>query len=228
VKNININYSFKNNKLLNTALTHISYAKEKSVESNQRLEFLGDSILSYIVAAKLYELYPNFTEGNLTEARAFLVCEKTLAVLADEMNIGPFIKFSKTEIITDGKHKNSILADTFEAVLGAIFLDSDMSTAEKWVLDAYKDRIEKLDMTEIISYKSALQNYIQAKYQDKKQIAYSMVDRKGPDHKPVFTVAVSIDGKVQGKGSGSSLKLAEKQAAKSAYMKLTGGKLSNI
>ncbi len=205
---------------MNTALTHISLAKEKGVESNQRLEFLGDSILSYIIANKLYEIYPEFSEGTLTEARAFLVCEKTLAALADEMNLGPFIKFSKTEIATDGKRKNSILADTFEALLGAIFLDSDIAVAEKWVLDTYRDRIEKLDLSEIISYKSALQNYIQAKYQDKKAITYKMINKKGPDHKPVFTVEVRIDGTAAGKGSGTSLKLAEKEAARSAYTKL--------
>ena len=205
---------------MNTALTHISLAKEKGVESNQRLEFLGDSILSYIIATKLYNIYPEFSEGTLTEARAFLVCEKTLAALADEMNLGPFIRFSKTEIATDGKRKNSILADTFEALLGAIFLDSDITVAEKWVLDAYKDRIEAIDLSEIISYKSALQNYIQAKYQDKKTITYKMIDKKGPDHKPVFTVEVRIDGATAGKGSGTSLKLAEKEAARSAYMKI--------
>lgn len=205
---------------MNTALTHISLAKEKNVESNQRLEFLGDSILSYIVASKLYVTYPNFPEGTLTEARAYLVCEKTLASLANEMNIGPYIKFSKTEIATDGKHKNSILADTFEAILGAIFLDSDIETAQRWVLNAYKDKITNIKQSEIISYKSALQNYIQSKYQDKKTITYKMIDRKGPDHKPVFTVEVSIDDVPSGTGRGTSLKLAEKEAARVAYTRM--------
>ena len=186
---------------------------------------MGDSILSYVVASRLYALYPEFSEGTLTEARAYLVCEKTLAELANEMNIGRCINFSKTEIITDGKHKNSILADTFEAIIGAIYLDSDIETAQKWVLSAYDERIEKLDLSEIISYKSALQNYIQAKYHDKKKISYKMTDRRGPDHKPIFTVEVSIGDVSFGKGSGTSLKLAEKEAAKAAYQKLCGGEL---
>lgn len=217
---ININYQFKNKELLKTALTHISLAKEVNIESNQRLEFLGDSILSYIIASKLYQDYPKCSEGNLTEIRAFLVCEKNLASLADKMDLGSGICFSKTEIKTDGKHKNSILADTFEAVLGAIYLDSDIKTAENWVLDVFGDSIYNIDMTEVISYKSALQNYIQAKYQDKVAITYRLAERKGPDHNPTFKVEVLAGKRILGKGTGRSRKLAEKQAAKEAYLLL--------
>ena len=218
---IKINYRFKNEKLLKTALTHISLAKEAGIESNQRLEFLGDSILSYVIASKLYETYPKCSEGNLTEMRAFLVCEKTLAQLADKMNLGSGIMFSKTEIMTDGKHKNSILADTFEAVLGAIYLDSDIETAGKWILEVFGSRIYNIDMTEVISYKSALQNYIQAKYHDRINITYRLVEKKGPDHKPTFRVEALAGDRVLGWGTGTSLKLAEKQAAKEAYFMLT-------
>ena len=217
---IKINYQFKNEELLKTALTHISLAKEEHKESNQRLEFLGDSILSYVIASKLYEAYPQCSEGSLTEIRAFLVCEKNLAKLAEKLGLGSGIKFSKTEIKTDGKHKNSILADTFEAVLGAIYLDSNIETAEKWVLEVFKDSIYNIDMTEVISYKSALQNYIQAKYQDKVSITYRLVEKKGPDHKPTFKVEALAGNRVLGKGTGSNIKLAEKQAAKEAYFLL--------
>lgn len=151
-----------------------------------------------------------------------MVCEKTLAQLADEMNIGPDIKFSKTEIRTDGKHKDSILADTFEALIGAIYLDSDIECVEKWILGKFEMRIENLKLSEIISYKSALQNYIQSKYHDKKTITYKMVDKKGPDHKPTFRVEVMIDDEVVGKGSGTSLKSAEKEAARCAYESIAG------
>lgn len=217
---MNIGYEFKNKNYLKTALTHISLAKETGIESNQRLEFLGDSILSYVIASKLYEIYPDHSEGVLTEMRAFLVCEKSLAELAENMKLGQEIKFSKTEIRTDGKHKNSILADTFEAVLGAIYLDSDIETAEKWVLDAFGERLFNIEYTEVISYKSALQNFIQARYKDRKTIFYKTVSRKGPDHSPVFTVEAIFDGKTVGRGQGQSIKNAEKAAAKEAYIKL--------
>lgn len=129
--------------------------------------------------------------------------------------------FSKTEIMTDGKHKNSILADTFEAVLGAIYLDSDIETAGKWILEVFGSRIYNIDMTEVISYKSALQNYIQAKYHDRINITYRLVEKKGPDHKPTFRVEALAGDRVLGWGTGTSLKLAEKQAAKEAYFMLT-------
>ncbi len=217
-----LGYEFKNKDLLKTALTHISYSKETGAESNQRLEFLGDSVLSFSIASKLYELYPDADEGVLTEMRAFLVCEKSLAELGEKLELGSELIFSKTEIKTDGKHKNSILADTFEAVLGAIYLDSDITAAKKWVLDVFGDRIETIDYSEIVSYKSELQNYIQAEFKDKKSIIYKLIKREGPDHAPMFTVEVSIDGKPFGRGKGTSMKNAEKMAAKEAYFKLTG------
>lgn len=216
-----IGYEFKNKKLLNRALTHISFAKETGEESNQRLEFLGDSILSYVIAHKLYELYPKCQEGVLTEMRAYLVCEKSLAELSEKMELGKYIKFSKTEIKTRGKRKNSILADTFEALLGAIYLDSNIEKAEEWVLKTFDGRLENIEYKDIVSYKSALQNLIQAKYKDKMNIAYKLISKKGPDHAPTFTVEVAIGGKIFGTGSGSSLKSAEKTAAKEAYYKLT-------
>lgn len=218
---MNIGYEFKNKKLLKTALTHISLAKETGEESNQRLEFLGDSVLSFVIASKLFELYPDCDEGVLTEMRAFLVCEKSLADLAEKMNLGREISFSKTEIRTDGKHKNSILADTFEAVLGAIYLDSSIDVAQKWVLDAFGDRLLNIEYEDVMSYKSALQNLIQSRYKDKKTIVYKTLSRQGPDHAPTFTVEVSIGDKPMGKGEGSSLKNAEKAAAKKAYFKIT-------
>ena len=218
---MNLNYDFKNKQLLETALTHISLAKETGEESNQRLEFLGDSVLSFAIASKLYELYPNCDEGVLTEMRAFLVCEKSLAELGEALGLGKEIKFSKTEIRTDGKHKNSILADTFEAVLGAIYLDSNIDVAKKWVLDVFGERLFDIDYKQVISYKSALQNLIQAKYKDKKTLNYKMISKKGPDHAPTFMVEVSLDDKKLGRGEGSSRKNAETEAAKEAYFKLT-------
>lgn len=219
---MNINYEFKNKNLLKMALTHISYAKEREIESNQRLEFLGDSVLSFVIAAKLYELHPDVDEGVLTEMRAFLVCEKTLAELSRKMNIGQEIIFSKTELKTDGKHKDSILADTFEAVLGAIYLDSDIETSRKWVLDVFGDLIYDIEYEDVINYKSALQNFIQGKYKDTKSIRYKLVSKKGPDHRPSFVVEVYIDNTSFGKGEGLSMKDAEKAAAREAYFKLTG------
>ena len=135
---MNIGYSFKNKKLLDIAMTHISYANEKGVESNQRLEFLGDSVLSLIVSEYIYCEFSNHDEGRLTEIRAGSVCEKSLADVAKKLGLGDGVKFGKSESACNGKDKPSILCDTYEAVLGAIYLDGGMDAAKKWVMENLK------------------------------------------------------------------------------------------
>lgn len=217
---MNINYKFKNKALLETALTHISFANDAGIESNQRLEFLGDSILSYIIADKIYEVYHKCDEGKLTKIRAALVCEKSLAELARIMELGGGIRFGKSEKMSDGIHKESILADTFEAVLGAIYLDSDIITARNWVLERFGERITNVKTEGEQSYKSELQIYFQKRDKNTEVVSYNLLEKKGPDHNPSFLVEAVYKNKVIAKGSGKSRKTAEKNAAKAALDKL--------
>lgn len=211
-----IEYEFKDEKLLETALTHISLANDRNIESNQRLEFLGDSILSYIIAEKIYEIYPKCDEGELTRIRASLVCEKTLAELSREMKVGKLIKFGRSEMSSDGVHKASILADTFEALLGAIYLDSDMETAKKWVFKRFGSRIENIKVMRGHNYKSELQIYFQKRDKNTDVVRYRLKSRTGPDHAPRFEAEAVYGGKIIGTGKGKNLKAAEQDAARCA------------
>jgi len=217
---MDLGYTFQNKELLALALTHTSLANEKRLESNQRLEFLGDSILSFVIATELYTRFPELAEGRLTEMRAATVCEKALAAAARKLNLGSKIRFGKSETVCGGKEKDSILADAFEAVLGAIYLDSNMEVARRWVLtylEATMLESAKLDFT---NYKSELQKYYQKRDKGREVVTYRLIGKTGPDHQPVFQVEAVYQGKVIGKGSGSSRKAAEQQAAKQAYQAL--------
>ncbi len=217
---MNINYKFKNPKLLELALTHISFANDRHIESNQRLEFLGDSVLSYVIASKIYNMYPKHQEGELTKIRASLVCEKSLAELSRRMELGDSIKFGRSEAVSCGAEKDSILADAFEAVLGAIFLDSGIETAEKWVLEVFGDKVQNVGAAEDINYKSELQIYFQKRDKGNDVVTYNLIDKTGPDHDPVFSVEALYRGKVIGSGNGRARKIAEQNAAKQALDKI--------
>lgn len=217
-----LRYDFKDKKLLDCAFTHISYANENNVESNQRLEFLGDSVLSFIVASKLYELYPKCDEGRLTEMRSSLVCEKSLAKKAEELSLSERIVFSKSETKSNGKKKASILCDTFEALLGAIYLDGGIEEAKKWVFSVFDGDFENITVDDLTNYKSELQSYYQKKEKRRDLISYKLKEKKGPDHNPFFRVCVYVDGILRGEGSGKNLKEAEQKAAKVALLKAKG------
>ncbi len=212
-----IGYKFQTQSLLKMALTHISLANDCGIESNQRLEFLGDSILSFVVANYLYERFPELQEGRLTEMRAAAVCEKSLAEAARKMDLGSGISFGKSEAACNGKNKDSILADAFEAVLGAIYLDGGMDAARSWVIENLKETIEASYHLDFTNYKSELQNYFQKRDKGTQVVTYRLTDRKGPDHQPTFYVEALYHGKVIGKGVGASRKAAEQQAAKQAF-----------
>ncbi len=217
---MNINYKFKNSKLLDLALTHISYANDTHTESNQRLEFLGDSVLSYIIASRIYDLYPKNNEGELTKIRAALVCEKSLAELSRKMELGEAIKFGRSEARSFGAKKDSILADAFEAVLGAIFLDSGIETAEKWTLDIFGDKIKNVAVIGETNYKSELQIYFQKRDKGCEVVTYDLKEKIGPDHDPEFVVEAVYQNKIIGKGKGKNRKIAEQNAAKQALEKI--------
>ena len=214
---MNIGYTFKNKKFLELAFTHISFANDTKTESNQRLEFLGDSVLSHIIAVELYGVFKELDEGELTKIRAALVCEKSLAALARELDLGKEIRFGRAEAKKNGKDKDSILADTFEALLGAIYLDSDFETAKKWVLNIFGGRIKDVTVISEINYKSELQIYFQKRDKGSEVVTYSLKEKVGPDHDPMFYVEALYQGRVIGEGSGKSRKLAEQNAARVAY-----------
>lgn len=217
---MNIGYEFKNKRLLDLALTHISLANDMKKDSNQRLEFLGDSVLSFVIASEIYRLHPECDEGDLTKIRAVLVCEKSLAELSGELELGTGIKFGRSEAKSDGVHKASILADTFEAVLGAIYLDSDVETAKKWVLRVFGDRIKNVEISAEINYKSELQIFFQKRDKNTEVVRYRLVNKSGPDHNPSFLVEAVYQEKIIGVGKGKSRKVAEQNAAKDAFERM--------
>lgn len=214
-------YKFKNKKLFELALTHISLANDKHIESNQRLEFLGDSVLSFIVANSIYDEYKNVDEGVLTEIRANAVCEKTLAVAARNLELGDDIMFGKSERMSGGKEKDSVLADAYEAVLAAIFLDSGIESARKYVMETIGDMIGDTSNTELENFKSEIQSFYQKRDRNREVVKYRLVSKDGPDHDPVFKVeATYLDEKI-GIGVGKNRKAAEQEAAKIALDKVT-------
>ncbi len=215
-----LGYAFQNPKLLETAMTHISLANERGIESNQRLEFLGDSVLSVIVAEYIYREFKNMDEGRLTEIRAAAVCEKSLAAAARKLDLGSSIHFGKSEAACGGKDKDSILCDTFEAVLGAMYLDGGLEPCQKWVLENLQDTIHASAQQDFTNYKSEIQNYFQKRDKGREVVTYHLLKRSGPDHEPKFEVEARYQGKVIGHGVGGSRKEAEQQAAKQAFSKL--------
>ncbi len=217
---MNSDYTFQNQSLLEKALTHPSFANERGIESNQRLEFLGDSVLSLVVAEYIYATYQNFDEGKLTQLRAAMVCEKALAASARRMNLGPEIRLGKSEEVCHGREKASILSDTFEAVLGAIYLDGGLEQARAWVLKQLKGILEETTNQDFRNYKSELQIYYQKRDKGEDVVTYRLCDKKGPDHAATFWAEAVYRGEVIGRGMGKNRKTAEQQAAKVALEKL--------
>ncbi|MBQ9737086.1 MAG: ribonuclease III [Clostridia bacterium] len=213
---MNIRYNFKDESLFKLAMTHVSLANDTKTESNQRLEFLGDSVLSYIIATEIYKMYGKCDEGELTKIRALLVCEKSLAELARELDLGDGIKLGRSEAKTLGAQKDSILADTFEALLGAIYLDRGIECAKEWTLKIFGDRIKGIEISKEENYKSDLQIYFQKRDKGNQVVTYRLKEKTGPDHDPNFLVEAVYLGKIIGEGKGKSRKAAEQQAAKVA------------
>lgn len=216
-----LNYKFNNIELLKNALIHSSYANEVrgNTHSNERLEFLGDSVLSIIVADHIYHKYPNMPEGELTRLRASLVCEKSLCTLSRELCIGEYLKLGKGEDKNGGRERDSILADAFESVLAAIYLDGGMSAAKKHIFNTVLRDLDHHSDDSFKDYKTTLQEIIQRNPEE--SVSYTLVDETGPDHDKQFTVAVYLNSNVIGTGIGKSKKQAEQMAAKQA-LKLMG------
>ena len=215
-----IGYRFQNITLLQNALTHSSYANERwhnSLMSNERLEFLGDSVLGMVVAEYLYRTFPNRPEGELTRMRADMVCETTLAAVAGRIELGKHLMLGNGEEQGGGRCRESILADAVESVIAACFLDGGMGAARKFIEQfiLVEVPVKKLHNAD---YKTALQELVQQK---KNQVlSYRLTGESGPDHDKRFDVEVSLNGKVVGVGSGSSKKRAEQMAARFALENL--------
>ncbi len=210
------NYKFKNRDLYRLATTHISFANDKHIESNQRLEFLGDSVLSFVVADHIYKKYRGVAEGELTEIRANAVCEKTLAIAASKLELGEDLRFGRSEQMSGGKRKDSVLADTYEAVLAAIYLDGGIEPAREFVMSTIGDMIGDTSYVELENYKSEIQSYYQKRDRNREVVTYRLISKSGPDHNPYFEVEAVYRGKVIGKGGGKTRKSAEQEAAKYA------------
>lgn len=210
----NINYTFKDKSLLKTALTHTSYAHMHNVESNEKLEYLGDSILEFISSKYLYKNYKNLNEGEMTKVRATVVCEESLYNVATKINLGKFLITSKGEGFGNVKNK-AILADGIESIIAAIYLDSNLENAEKFIISNLEAAIENASKNVgIKDYKTVLQEKLQVHGNVK--IEYVIISEDGPDHNKQFVSEVICDGKVLEKGSGKSKKAAEMEAARRA------------
>ena len=211
----NINYTFKDKTLLRKALTHTSYAYEHHVESNEKLEFLGDSILEFLSSKYIYTHYSHLKEGEMTKVRAEVVCEDSLYLVAQRHHFSDFLYLGKSETLSHGRTKPAILADSVEAVIAAIYFDSGLEEAEKFIITNLRDAIEESSKNVgMKDHKTVLQEKLQEN--GNVHIVYEVTDTKGPDHDKTFMVQVSCDGKILATGEGKTKKQAEMQAAQKA------------
>lgn len=210
-----LNYHFQNRTLLLTALSHSSYANENKGEglmSNERLEFLGDSVLGQVVASHLYLSFPQMPEGQMTRLRAELVCEQSLHSVALTLSLGDHIRLGKGEEHTGGRQRESILADAVEAIIAAMYLDGGLPVAKGFIDRYILSQLNEKDTNQVSDYKTALQEYIQRK--PGQLLTYKLISESGPDHKKTFTVDVLLNELPIGTGSGHTKKEAEQFAAK--------------
>lgn len=210
-----IGYKFKNKKLLEKAFTHTSYAYEHKIESNEKLEFLGDAILEVTISKFLYRHYQKLTEGEMTKVRAAVVCEKSLYKVAKRHNFSDFLFLGRSEIINNGKERPAILADSVEALIAAMYLDSNIETVEKFILSNLKLAVETASKhVGERDYKTVLQEKLQV--HGDVHISYRTIDEIGPDHNKTFVVELSVNGEKKSQGVGSNKKEAEMSAAREA------------
>ncbi len=211
-----INYKFKNRDLLFEALSHSSFANESKhrYRSNERLEFLGDSVLSIVVSDYLFEHFTDIPEGELTKTRATLVCEKALHHFGSQINLGQYIMLGKGEELAGGRERPSIIADAFEAVIAAIYLDGGMEAAKRHILRFMPEDVQAAVAAAYDDYKTILQEIIQKNPEE--HVEYRLAAESGPDHNKLFTIHVMLNSNVIGEGTAHSKKSAEQLAAREA------------
>ena len=214
--------SFRRESLLEQAFVHSSYLNENpgfAGSSNERLEFLGDAILNFIVAEKLYEEFPELSEGNLTEIRASLVCRDTLAEIAFSLKLGDWLLLGQGEEANGGRARPSNLANAMEALIGALYLEQGLARARRFIFRQLKPRLDKIKAGKRTpNYKALVQELVQG--QKRPTPVYRLVETAGSDHSKQFTVEILVEGEVVGNGTGKSKKAAENQAARAAWEKL--------
>ena len=210
-----IGYEFTNKELLKTALTHTSYAYENNVESNEKLEFLGDSILEFLSSKYLFHNYKKLKEGEMTKVRATVVCEESLYKIALKHNFSDFLYLGKSESLNKANLSKAILADSVEAIIAAMYLDSGLDTVEEFIIKNLDEPIEIASKNVgIKDYKTVLQEKLQE--HGNVDIKYYIIKESGPDHNKVFESKVECNGKVLGNGIGKTKKASEMEAAKNA------------
>lgn len=218
---VNIGHAFANEKLLYQAFTHSSYVNEhrkKPYEDNERLEFLGDAVLELTISQYLYKKYPMMSEGELTKLRAAIVCEPSLVGFANSLSFGSLVLLGKGEEMTGGRSRPALLADVFEAFIGALYLDQGLEAVVQFLDKFVIPKVDEGAFSHVMDFKSQLQEFVQ---RDTKGILeYKILQEKGPAHNREFVSTVSLDGKVYGTGSGKSKKEAEQHAAQEALSKL--------
>ncbi|OJV64719.1 MAG: ribonuclease III [Clostridiales bacterium 38-18] len=217
-----IGYNFKESHYLTRALTHSSYSnenKKEKLKNNERLEFLGDSVLGLIISEFIFSHYLQLEEGQLTKVRAKIVCEASLGEAARQIKLGEYMLFGRGEEMTGGRERASILSDAFEALIAAIFLDGGMECARTFVLKQLKPTIDDAVQGKLfVDYKTRLQEVIQV--QKGNRIKYDIVREEGPDHAKIFFTEVKLNDSVIGIGSGRSKKESEQEAAKQGLLRL--------
>lgn len=222
-----LNYKFSNIDLLKNALIHTSYAHESNMsmlKSNERLEFLGDTILNMLVSEYIFNIKPEITEGNMTKIRAEIICEECLYEAAIKIGYGEYILLGNGEIKNGGNKRPSILSDAFEAITAAIYLDSDLSKARIFVLTALKDKIDSvIKNIGDKDHKTKLQEILQMNANGK--ISYEIIKESGPEHDKEYTSVIKFDNKILGKGVGKSKKEAEQNAAGAALKRIEFDKI---
>ncbi len=210
-----LKYTFNNKNLLKNALTHTSYANEHKVPSNEKLEFLGDSILEFLSSKYIYKNYPKLKEGEMTKVRATVVCEESLYKIAKKHNFSDFLLVGKSEQLHQGNRKVAIMADSVEAVIAAMYFDGGLEVSEKFIIENLKDEIEiATKHVGIKDHKTILQEKLQE--HGNISIRYEIISETGPDHNKIFESQVKVNGKALASGKGKTKKQAEQEAARKA------------
>ena len=214
-----IKFKFKDKELLKNALTHTSYAYENKINSNEKLEFLGDAVLEFVVSSFLFKNYTKLSEGEMTKVRASVVCEKSLHEIAIKHNFGDFLFLGKSEVINGGKTRAAILADAVEAVIGGIYLDTGILEAEKFIIENLKDKVKEASIL-------CGQKDYKTVFQEKKQvngdvsIEYTVIKEEGPDHNKRFTVLLKLNGKEMAIGERKNKKRSRNASSKDSIRKI--------
>lgn len=215
-----IKYRFNDKTLLLHAVTHSSYANEnKNFKSNERLEFLGDTVLDIVISEYLFRKYPDLPEGELSKMRAAIVCEQTICNCALALNLGECLLLGKGEEQNGGRHKVSLISDMFEAIVGAIYIDGGLNSAQDFLLRTLKNYLDNNDnICLFFDYKTSLQEILQK--QGTVKIEYETDNEYGPEHDKTFEASIRVDGHIIGKGKGKTKKEAEQDAARNAINKI--------